>query len=152
MLAKWDEASGTRIPRDGTGLPAKPFADALRLVVLAVVLAAPAALAAEKAAAPSPKAPAPKPTLVFFINPAGRPCQMQDQLLKESRAQWEPLATLRYARTDTPEDRELFYGYGVRSLPNLILVDPAGKELKRFPPGIQSAETVLSGIRAATGR
>lgn len=120
---------------------------------LALALA-PAALAAEKAAAPKPAATkaaaaAPKPTLVFFINPAGRPCQMQDQILAEAKAQWEPLASLRYARTDTPADRELFYRYGVRALPSLVLVDGEGKELKRFPPGIQPAETVVSGIRSA---
>ena len=133
---------------------------AIRSVLLAALLAAPFAYAAEKAAAPAAKptapkataAPAPKATLVFFINPAGRPCQMQDQILLESKGQWEPLATLRYARTDTPADRDLFYRYGVRALPSLILVDPDGKELKRFSPGIQQAETVVSGIRAATGR
>ena len=136
------------------------FNPVVRSVLLAAFLAAPLAFAAEKAAAPAgtpaaPKAtatPAPKATLVFFINPAGRPCQMQDQVLLESKGQWEALATLRYARTDTPADRDLFYRYGVRALPSLIVVDPDGKELKRFPPGIQQAETVVSGIRAATGR
>ncbi len=113
---------------------------------------APAAKAA--AAKPAPTAAptatsAPKPVLVFFMNPAGRPCQMQDQLLTESRAQWEALATLRYARTDLPSDRETFYRYGVRALPTLVLVDPQGKELKRFPPGIQQPATILDGIRAS---
>jgi thioredoxin 1 len=133
---------------------------AVRSALLAALVAAPLAHAAEKSAAPAAKpaapkataAPAPKATLVFFINPAGRPCQMQDQILAESRVQWEPLATLRYARTDTPADRDLFYRYGVRALPSLIVVDPDGKELRRFSPGIQPAETVVSGIRAATGR
>ena len=129
----------------------RPFAALVSRAVLAAVLAsAPFALA--QAAGKSAPAPAPKPSLYFFINPAGRPCQMQDQILAESRAQWEPLATLRYARTDTPADRELFYKFGVRALPSLILVGPDGKELKRFPPGIQPAETVVSGIRAGTGR
>ena len=66
---------------------------AIRSVLLAALLAAPFAHAAEKAAAPGAKpaapkataAPAPKATLVFFINPAGRPCQMQDQILLESK-------------------------------------------------------------------
>ena len=86
------------------------------------------------------------------MNPAGRPCQMQDQILTDSRAQWEPLATLRYVRTDTAADRDVFYKYGVRSLPNLILVGPDGKEIQRYSPGIQSADSVLSGIRAGSGR
>jgi thioredoxin 1 len=107
---------------------------------------------AKPEAAKAKSAPAPKASLYFFINPAGRPCQMQDQILSESRAQWEPLATLRYARTDVPADRELFYKFGVRALPSLILVGTDGKELKRFSPGIQPAETVVSGVRAGTGR
>ena len=145
----------------------KPFKALVSRTVLfaalsAVLASAPLALAqaagksapssAKPEAAKTQSAPAPKPSLYFFINPAGRPCQMQDQILAESRAQWEPLATLRYARTDTPADRELFYKFGVRALPSLILVGPDGKELKRFPPGIQPAETVVSGIRAGTGR
>ena len=135
-----------------------------RVVLLAALVAAPVALAAEKAAPakPTPQAakaqpaavpaPAPKPTLIFFMNPAGRPCQMQDQILSESRAQWEPLASLRYARTDKEADRDVFYQYGVRSLPNLILVGADGKEIHRYSPGIQSAETILSGIRAKPDR
>ena len=77
---------------------------------------------------------------------------MQDQILAESKAQWEPLATLRYVRTDTAADQDVFYKYGVRSLPNLILVGPDGKEIRRYSPGIQSADSVLSGIRAGSTR
>lgn len=136
----------------------------VRTVLFAALVTAPVVLAAEKAAPPktTPQAakaqptavpaPAPKPTLIFFMNPAGRPCQMQDQILAESKAQWEPLATFRYVRTDTAADQDVFYKYGVRSLPNLILVGPDGKELKRYSPGIQSADSVLSGIRAGSGR
>jgi hypothetical protein len=140
---------------------AKPF---VRVLLFAALVTAPVALAAEKAAPPkaTPAASkaqptaapttAPKPTLIFFMNPAGRPCQMQDQILAESKAQWEPLATLRYVRTDTAADQDVFYKYGVRSLPNLILVGPDGKEIRRYSPGIQSADSVLSGIRAGSGR
>jgi hypothetical protein len=99
-----------------------------------------------------PDRPAPKATLVFFMNPAGSPCQRQDRILGESRSQWEPLAALRYARTDVPSDRELFYKFGVRSLPSLILVGADGRELFRYSPGIQPAESVLAGIRNHPGR
>ena len=96
--------------------------------------------------------PAPKPTLIFFMNPAGRPCQTQEEILKESRAKWEPFATLRYVRTDVSADRDVFYQYGIRSLPNLLLVGPDGKEIHRYSPGIQPAETILSGISGKPGR
>ena len=134
--------------------PRKPFTGSRFLfVLLAAVVSAPlAAMAAPPAAAKSTTPSAPKPTLVFFMNPAGSPCQTQDGILKESRTRWEPLATLRYVRTDVPADREVFYQYGVRSLPNLILVGPDGKEIHRYSPGIQSAESILQGIREKSSR
>ena len=134
--------------------PRKPFAGSRFLfVLLAAFVSAPfPAMAAPPAAAKPTAASAPRPTLVFFMNPAGSPCQTQDGILKDSRSQWEPLATLRYVRTDVPADREVFYRYGVRSLPNLILVGADGKEIHRYSPGIQSAETILSGIRDKSSR
>ena len=131
------------------------------LLLLALFTAASGPMPAAETA-PTPKArteaakaqakPAPGPTPVFFMNPAGRPCQTQDQILKESRARWEPLATLRYVRTDVAADRDVFYQYGIRSLPNLLLVGPDGKEIHRYSPGIQPAETILSGIPTKPGR
>jgi thioredoxin-like negative regulator of GroEL len=93
-----------------------------------------------------------KPTLLFFMNPAGRPCQAQDQILAEGRNKWEPRLTLRYVRTDVPSDRDVFYQYGVRSLPNLILVGADGKEITRYSPGIQPLDAVLAGVPGKTGR
>ncbi len=134
--------------------PRKPFTGSrVLLALLAAVVSAPLSVTAAPPAGARPTAPrAPKPTLVFFMNPAGSPCQTQDGILKESRAQWEPLATLRYVRTDLPADREVFYQYGVRSLPNLILVGADGKEIHRYSPGIQSSEAILQGLREKPGR
>ncbi len=100
----------------------------------------------------SQAAPAAKATLIFFMNPNGRPCQKQDEILKDSRGQWEALANLRYVRTDVAADRDVFYQYGIRSLPNLILAGPDGKEILRYPPGIQSAESIVSGIKSKAVR
>lgn len=134
--------------------PGKPFGGSrFLLALLAAVVSVPLAATAAPPAGTKPTAvTTPKPTLVFFMNPAGGPCQTQDGILKESRAQWEPLAALRYVRTDVPADREVFYQYGVRSLPNLILVGADGKEIHRYSPGIQSAEAILSGIREKPSR
>ena len=134
--------------------PRKPFAGSrFLLALLAAVVSVPLAAMAAPPAGAKPTTPnVAKPTLVFFMNPAGNPCQTQDGILKESRAQWEPLATLRYVRTDVPADREVFYQYGVRSLPNLILVGADGKEIHRYSPGIQSAESILQGLREKPGR
>lgn len=123
------------------------------LVLLAAAVSAPLSAAPAPPSATKPATPsATKPTLVFFMNPAGGPCRTQDEILVASRTRWEPLATLRYVRTDVPADREAFYKFGVRSLPNLILVGADGKEVHRYSPGIQSAETILSGIREKPGR
>jgi hypothetical protein len=129
------------------------------LLLAGLLLASLSLPAAAQSAAPKGKAEASKPaekgarpTLVFFMNPAGRPCQTQDEILKQSRARWEPLASLRYVRTDLPGDRDAFYQYGIRSLPNMILVGPDGKELLRFSPGIQEADAIVSGIRSKTAR
>ncbi len=118
----------------------------LLLAVLAALSTS--AVAAEKSAATKPA----RPTLLFFMNPAGRPCQTQDQILAEGRSRWESRATLRYVRTDVPADREVFYQYGIRSLPNLILVGADGKEITRYSPGIQPVDAVLAGIPGKPGR
>jgi hypothetical protein len=119
----------------------------------ALLLAALAALATSLGAADkSPTTKPVRPTLLFFMNPAGRPCQTQDQILAEGRNKWESRATLRYIRTDVPADRDAFYRYGVRSLPNLILVGADGKEITRYSPGIHPVDAVLAGIPGTPGR
>jgi hypothetical protein len=124
---------------------------ALLLSVLAALSTS--LLAADKGAAAKPETgKAARPTLLFFMNPAGRPCQTQDQILAEGRSKWESLATLRYVRTDVQADRDVFYQYGVRSLPNLILVGVDGKEITRYSPGIQPVDAVVAGIPGKSGR
>lgn len=125
---------------------------ALLLAVLASLSTSLAAAERSATAKPESARAAARPTLLFFMNPAGRPCQTQDQILAEGRKRWEPRATLRYVRTDVPADRDVFYQYGVRSLPNLILVGVDGKELTRYSPGIQPVDAVLAGIPGAPGR
>jgi thioredoxin-related protein len=41
----------------------------------------------------------------------------------------------------------MFYTYGIRGLPSLILLDKNGKELKRFSPGIQDGKAILSALK-----
>ena len=124
-----------------------PFSKSVLLFAVLAALSTSVA-AAEKSATTK----AARPTLLFFMNPAGRPCQTQDQILAEGRNKWESRATLRYIRTDVPADREAFYRYGVRSLPNLILVGADGKEITRYSPGIQPVDAVLVGIPGTPGR
>ena len=86
-------------------------------------------------------------TILFFMNPNGRPCQIQDQILGDMASSLKGKAQLKYVKTTNNDDRQHFYTYGVRSLPSLIILNKDGKEHKRFAPGIQSKETILAGLQ-----
>lgn len=120
--------------------------NAAALVLLSLSLAAcsnassapiqPAAPAAGSTSPSTAPVTGTRPRLVFFMNPNGRPCQMQDEILRgmpdlPSRAQ------LVYYRTTEPGDLARFEEYGIRSLPQLVLTDGNGVELRRATPGIQ---------------
>lgn len=99
----------------------------------------PASAAAQAAPASAHGAPAPaaRPRLVFFMNPNGRPCQMQDAILR-AMPDLPSRADVVYYRTTEPADLPRFEQYGVRSLPLLVLTDQDGVELRRATPGIQA--------------
>jgi len=84
--------------------------------------------------------------LLFFINPNGRPCQIQDSILDEIKPQLSGSADIVYIKTTDPASREVFYKFGIRSLPNLIITDLKGNIKKRFPPGIQNKQVILSSL------
>jgi thiol:disulfide interchange protein len=86
-------------------------------------------------------------TLLFFINPNGRPCQIQEKVLAGMNEKLSALAKIQSVKTTDPSARALFEKYGIRGLPLLIVLDQSGKELTRFPPGIQSEETILAALK-----
>jgi thioredoxin 1 len=96
--------------------------------------------------------PTPSLTILFFMNPNGRPCQMQNEILSAIKDSLVARASTTYIKTTEPADRERFSVYGIRGLPSLIIVDSNNKEIKRFTPGIQSAETILAALKALAGR
>lgn len=89
--------------------------------------------------------------LIFFIDPGGRPCQMQDQILQDLAGDLQGRIDLRYVLTTVAEDRRVFYKYGIRALPSLVLVDPSGKEVGRLPPGVKSAQDILTLVNSISG-
>jgi thioredoxin 1 len=93
------------------------------------------------AASPS-LAAAPLPRLVFFMNPNGQPCQMQDRILQDMAPELKGKAEVVYYKTTVGTDIAKFQQYGIRSLPTLIVTDASGKEIRRATPGIQSAPQV----------
>jgi thioredoxin 1 len=76
------------------------------------------------------------------MNPNGRPCQMQDQVLRGMASELSPRAELVYYRTTEGADLARFEQYGIRSLPTLLLTDANGAELRRATPGIQSEAAI----------
>jgi len=86
-------------------------------------------------------------TLLFFMNPNGRPCQMQDQIIHSMKVQIDSIVNVRYIKTTIQQDQAEFYKYGIRSIPLLIVVDNSGKEVKRFTPGIQTQEKLIAELK-----
>ena len=82
------------------------------------------------------------PLLVFFLDPNGGPCRMQDSILSNMSTELEGKVNLRYVQTTVPEDRNIFYAYGIRALPTVLLADASGKEIKRLTPGVKSADDI----------
>lgn len=119
-----------------------------RISLTIAVLAALAAAGCSKAESATPP-PAMSPShaapaaqgarqrLVFFMNPNGRPCQMQDEILR-AMPDLAARVDVVYYRTTEPADIARFEQYGIRSLPQLIVTDAAGAMLRRATPGIQS--------------
>ena len=113
------------------------------------------ALAADEAKAPEKtisKAPLAakqeQQTLLFFINPHGRPCQQQDAILKGMSKHLAAHNTkVKYIKTtEMVAATPYFRKYGVRALPMLIVLDENGEVKKRFPPGVQSSMAVMSAL------
>jgi hypothetical protein len=84
--------------------------------------------------------------LLFFLNPNGRPCQIQSEILDGMHEKLASLARITHVKTTESADQKLFYRYGIRGLPSMIILDKNGKELKRFTPGIQDEKSILAAF------
>ena len=83
-----------------------------------------------------------KKTIVFFLNPQGGPCRAQNEIVQKLQKDRKANFNVAFVSTMNPADQKAFYDYGVRNLPQLVLVDSKGKIAHFFPPGIQSYETL----------
>lgn len=90
--------------------------------------------------------PAPALSLMFFINPNGAPCQAQEKILNQYRAQIEKRAKIVPVSTESFSAQMLFRKFGIRYLPALVVVDANQQEIRRFAPGIQSGEQILKEL------
>lgn len=85
--------------------------------------------------------------ILFFMNPRGRPCQMQDRVLNGMTEELEGRASVRRVKTTVQSDRQAFYTHGIRALPSMIVVDSDGKVIHRFTPGIHGEKTILDALK-----
>jgi thioredoxin-related protein len=121
----------------------------LFLAVHGKALAANGDTAAGKAVSKAPYASTQKQqTLLFFINPYGRPCQTQDAILKGMAKQLAAYnAKVKYIKTTEMESAQPYFRkYGVRALPMIIVLDENGAVKKRFPPGIQNQFALAAAL------
>ena len=86
--------------------------------------------------------------LVFFLDPNGGPCKRQDAILLGMSDELNRKVNIRYVKTTVPAHRNLFYQYGIRGLPTLLLADSSGKEIKRMTPGIHNAANIRALIQS----
>ena len=90
-----------------------------------------------------------KKTIVFSLNPQGGPCRAQNEIVQQLHKDRKGNFTLAYVSTMNPGDQKAFYEYGVRNLPQLVLVDGKGKIAQFFPPGIQSYQALATALDGA---
>jgi thioredoxin-like negative regulator of GroEL len=119
----------------------------LRAVLVALALGG-AACSSSSAGGTAPAVAVQGARLVFFMNPAGAPCQQQDQVIRAMAPELTGKVSVVYLRTTEPTEIPFFERFGIRSLPQLVLVDGAGNEVRRATPGIQdpAAIRLLVGI------
>ena len=88
----------------------------------------------------------PKKTLLFFMDPNGRPCQIQYNILVETKSKIEKYVKLGVVQTTNASHRNAFYRFGVRALPTIIVLDDNEKVVHRFTPGIRTQQELLNVI------
>ena len=87
-----------------------------------------------------------KKTIVFFLNPQGGPCRAQNEILQQLQKDRKGGFAVAYVSTMNAGDQKAFYEYGVRNLPQLVLVDGKGTIAQFFPPGIQSYQALTAAL------
>jgi thioredoxin 1 len=88
-----------------------------------------------------------KKTVVFFLNPNGRPCQLQNAELEKLKRDVGGSINVVYVSVLEPQSQKAFYDYGIRSMPSLVLIDGKGGIARHMPPGIHSYETLLAALK-----
>lgn len=98
--------------------------------------------------APSEVRPLASHKMIFFLNPNGGPCRIQVSILNDMADELRGTVDIQYVQTTVQGDRDIFYQYGIRALPTLLLADSSGKEIKRMTPGVKEAADIRHMIQS----
>jgi thioredoxin-related protein len=90
-----------------------------------------------------------KKTIVFFQNPNGRPCQIQNVELQKLKQTLGDNIKIVYVSAISQADQQAFYDYGIRSLPSIVLLSSKGEIAQYFPPGIHNHDTLMTAVKTA---
>lgn len=83
--------------------------------------------------------------LWLFINPAGTPCKMQNDILDLNKYLLKEVEIV-IVKTTIPTDMMLFINNNITALPALI-VKEGGRELYRFEPGVKQVGVILDKLK-----
>ncbi len=86
--------------------------------------------------------------VIFFLDPNGGPCRLQVSILNDMADELRGTVDIQYVQTTIPGDRDIFYQYGIRALPTLLLADASGNEIKRMTPGVKEAADIRHMIQS----
>ncbi|MBN2654993.1 MAG: thioredoxin family protein [Nitrospirae bacterium] len=87
-----------------------------------------------------------KKTVIFFINPSGYPCRIQDEILQKLHTDKKEIFNIVPVVTMNHDHQKAFYDYGIRSIPAIVLLDSKGGIAKHFPPGIQPYDIIAQEL------
>ena len=100
-----------------------------------------------KSTAVNQTGPGKKGTLLFFMNPDGIPCRMQNEILNDTLSDIRETVDIQYVKTTNPSDRDYFYEYAIRGLPSMLIINADKKIIARFSPGIQNRQSIVAVVR-----
>jgi ABC-type glycerol-3-phosphate transport system substrate-binding protein len=85
--------------------------------------------------------------ILFFWFPKGAPCQTQDAILKDMKAQMGDVIEVVYISTTSPADAPAWNQYGrwVRGPPTTVILNDQGYIIDRFM-GVASQEVLTNSI------
>ena len=90
-----------------------------------------------------------KSTVVFFLNPYGGPCKAQNEILLKLQKDRKNNFNIAYVSAMEQANQQAFYDYGIRSLPQIVIVNKHKNISRVFPPGIQEYETLAAALDGA---